>query len=289
MSYLTKFPFIEEVEKVISSADILAFPEDDEFAAPTAFELRQSVRRSTRKPSHSSSNIYASSAAAASLRRKHVLSNAVRAPPFTISAPPAGIVPSIAYSDIADFNELYPPHINRAFVNNEDIRANSIAGTSRASSSLTEKRSEILNESSTDEVKFGKKCEYISINFDFYFVYFILNLSSQVDDDSGEMANKSEGEALDEQASSFVNHYANVKNNLGRSWADTVGTNESRHTTRLPDKPRVPYRRSTATSISASIADSDSTSVSFSGIHQQLLVNNTPGSRNPLPGFSSFV
>lgn len=140
------------MEKVISSADILAFPEDDEFAAPTAFELRQSMRRSTRKSSHNTSNVYASSAAAASLRRKQVLSNTARAPPFTISAPPAGINPSIAYSDIADVSELYPPHVNRAFVNNEDSRAQSIAGTSRASSSLTEKRSEMLNESSTDEV-----------------------------------------------------------------------------------------------------------------------------------------
>lgn len=230
-----------------STVDILHFPEDNEFAPPTAFELRQSMRRSGRKPVNT--NMYSISATA-SLRRKNGSTNGKQAPPFIISAPSTGIVPSIAYSDIGDASDVYPPHINRAFVNDDEI--------SRSSSSLTEKHSEILNESSTDEVDDGSTNGY-------------------------DVAEK------EEPTNSFVNHYANLNNTLRKPWAESVGgTVDSRRSGRakMAAASQPPYRRSTATSISASIADSDSTSVSLSG---QLLLNNKPGSRNPLPGFSSFV
>ncbi|OWA50313.1 Protein sidekick [Hypsibius exemplaris] len=254
----------QEVEKVISTADILQFPDDDEFAAPTAFELRQSMRRSTRKPHSIKNNIYCSSAAAASMRRNHALANAARAPPFTITQAPDGVVPSIAFSDIGDVSDIYPPHVNRGFVHTEDERRNggpsSTATTSRASSSLTEKPSEMHNESSTDEV-----------------------------DDDGSGKSVPEEEEPDDQASSFVNHYANINNTLRRPWAETAaGTSDSRRS-RLPQAPPPPrpaYRKSTATSISGSIADSDVTSLSLNG---PLVYDNKAGCRLPLPGFSSFV
>ena len=282
-----KMFFPEEVEKVISTADILQFPDDDEFAAPTAFELRQSMRRSTRKQSshltNKHNNIYASSAAAASIRRSHALANAARAPPFTITPASAGIVPSIAYSDIGGdhLSEIYgggggggggggPARmVNHGFVVEEDRRTT--ATTSRASSSLTEKPSDPPNhESSTDEV----------------------------DDESatGTKSERDEEEEDDDQASSFVNHYANINNTLRRPWEE--GTSESRRsrlpqpTAAGPSPPRPAYRKSataattTTASINGSIAGSDTTSVSLTG---QLLYNNKAGSRAPLPGFSSFV
>ncbi|XP_055334762.1 protein sidekick-like [Paramacrobiotus metropolitanus] len=242
----------QEVEKVTSTADMLQFPEDDEFAAPTAFELRQSMRRSARKLPPNN-NIYSTSTTN-SLKRKTTSASTARPPPFIIAAPPTGIVPSIAYSDIGDTSDIYPPHINRGYVNEGS------ASASRASSSLTEKPSE-MHESSTDEV----------------------------DDGSAEGENRLEGDP-DEQSSSFVNHYANLTSTLRRPWlAEGAGTSERRLPPRMMEEPpRPPYRRSTATSISASIADSDSTSASLNG-HLLLNITNKPGSRNPLPGFSSFV